>query len=74
MLKYTIKRLFQSMVTVLLVISAVFLLLPPIALKMIGFMYVILGVSGPVYACSHILRDLFDRVAAAAEKTSEPNN
>ena len=51
---------------ILLAPAALALLLPPIALQMLGFLYVILGFSGPVYACSHILRDLFDKVANAA--------
>ena len=53
---------------ILLTPAALFLLLPPIALQMLGFLYIILGVSGPVYGCSHILRDLFDKVANAAVK------
>lgn len=41
------------------------LLLPPVALQMLGFLYVILGASGPVFLSSRILRDLFDRVNGA---------
>lgn len=55
-----------SLWLILLLPLGIFLLLPPIALQMLGFLYVILGISGPVFACSHILRDLFDRVDAAA--------
>lgn len=39
-----------------------FLVLPPIAVRMLGFLYVILGASGPAYCASRILRNLFDRV------------
>ena len=56
----------QGTVLGLLAPVGLLLLLPPIALQMLGFMYIILGVSGPVYACCHILRDLFDKVANAA--------
>lgn len=38
------------------------LVLPPIAVRMLGFLYVILGASGPAYCASRILRNLFDRV------------
>lgn len=41
------------------------LLLPPVALQMLGFLCVILGASGPVFLSSRILRDLFDRVNGA---------
>ena len=37
-------------------------LLPVVALKMLGFLYLVAGISGPVYAASHILRNVFDRV------------
>lgn len=51
---------------ILLIPVIVFLLLPPVALKMLGFLYMILGISGPVFACSHILRKVFDKVEQAA--------
>lgn len=38
------------------------LMLPPVALKMLGFLYLVAGVSGPVYWASRILRNIFDRV------------
>ena len=41
------------------------LLLPPVALKMLGFLYLVAGISGPVYGTSHILRDIFDCVNGA---------
>ena len=53
---------------ILLIPVIVFLVLPPVALRMIGFLYIVLGVSAPVYACSHILRDLFEKVEQAASK------
>jgi TM2 domain-containing membrane protein YozV len=53
---------------ILLIPVIVFLVLPPVALRMIGFLYIVLGVSAPVYACSHILMDLFEQVEQAASK------
>lgn len=44
----------------------IFLVLPPVALRMIGFLYIVLGVSGPVFACSFSLLEIFDRVGRAA--------
>lgn len=38
------------------------LLLPPVALRMLGFLYLVAGVSGPVYGASKLLRTVFDRV------------
>ena len=38
------------------------LVLPPVAVGMLGFLYIIVGISGPVYGASHILRHIFDRV------------
>ncbi len=38
------------------------LILPPVAVGMLGFLYIILGISGPVFAASHILRKIFDRI------------
>ena len=38
------------------------LLLPPVALKMLGFLYLAAGISGPVYFASWIQRAIFDRV------------
>lgn len=48
-----------------LIPAAAALLLPPVALRMLGFLYVILGASGPVFLSSRILRDLFDRINGA---------
>lgn len=36
--------------------------LPPIALKMLGFLYIMVGFSAPAYAASRILRNLFDKI------------
>lgn len=41
------------------------LVLPPVAVGMLGFLYIVLGVSGPVFAASHILRNIFDSVNGA---------
>lgn len=38
------------------------LLLPLVALKMLGFLYLVAGFSGPAYGASRILRTVFDRV------------
>ncbi len=38
------------------------LVLPPVAVGMLGFLYIFVGISGPVFAASHILRNIFDRV------------
>lgn len=56
----------MQMWLILLIPVIVFLMLPPVALGMLGFVYILLGVSGPVYACSHILRGLFDTIAQTA--------
>ena len=53
---------------ILLIPVIIFLVLPPVALRMIGFLYIFLGISAPVYACSHILMDLFEQVEQAASK------
>lgn len=38
------------------------LILPPVALQMLGFLYLVAGFSGPVYWASRIQRKIFDRV------------
>ena len=38
------------------------LLLPKTVLATLGFLYLIMGASGPAYMISRILRDLFDKV------------
>ena len=37
-------------------------LLPPVALEMLGFLYLVVGFSGPAYGVSKLLREIFDRV------------
>ena len=37
-------------------------LLPPVALEMLGFLYLVAGFSGPAYGVSKLLRGIFDRV------------
>lgn len=48
------------LITLLPVLAA--LLLPPIAIRMLGFLYLVMGVAGPVYVNSRILRGIFDKV------------
>lgn len=48
------------LVILLPVLAAV--VLPPVAVGMLGFLYVVAGVSAPVYGASHILLQIFDRV------------
>ena len=50
---------------ILLLPVVFFLILPPIALKMLGFLYLVAGVSGPVYGASRILRNIFDHANGA---------
>lgn len=38
------------------------IVLPPVVIKMLGFLYLVAGISGPVYWASHIQRNIFDRV------------
>jgi len=47
------------------------LLVPPAIMEEIGFLYVLLGASGPVYLNSRLLRDIFDKVSG---KEEEPPN
>lgn len=59
---------------ILLIPVLAVLVLPPVALGMLGFLYLVVGFSGPVYGASRIHRDIFDRVnSISAEKvpTSE---
>jgi len=48
------------------------LVLPPVALEMLGFLYLIVGFSGPVYGASRILRNIFDRVNSASAADAPP--
>lgn len=38
------------------------LLLPVVVVQALGFLYVVLGISGPVYGASFLLRTIFDKV------------
>ena len=38
------------------------LLLPVVIVQALGFLYVVLGISGPVYGASFLLRTIFDKV------------
>ena len=58
---------------ILLVPVIVPLVLPLVALKMLGFLYLVVGFSGPVYGASHILRGIFDRVSGGTQDTAEHN-
>jgi uncharacterized membrane protein YesL len=48
------------------------LVLPPVAVGMLGFLYIVVGISAPVFWASHILRDLFDRVNGAPLREPMP--
>lgn len=44
---------------------AAYLVLPDYVIAMLGFLYLIFGISGPFYLNSRLLRDLFDKVNGA---------
>ncbi len=48
------------------------LVLPPVALQMLGFLYLVAGFSGPAYGASRILRNIFDRVNGAPVQVEPP--
>ena len=48
------------------------LTLPVDILKVIGFLYLIVGFSGPVYGASRILRNIFDRVNGTSDEAVPP--
>ena len=48
------------------------LVLPPVALQMLGFLYLVTGISGPAYGASRILRNIFDRVNGAPVVAEPP--
>lgn len=50
------------------------LTMAPAVLQVIGFLYLILGFSGPVYGASCILRNLFDRVNGTSGKAVPPTS
>lgn len=58
---------------ILLIPVIVPLVLPLVALKMLGFLYLVVGFSGPVYGASRILRGIFDRVNGGTQETAEHN-
>ena len=59
---------------ILLIPVAAALLLPPVVLQMLGFLYLVAGISGPVYWASHILRGIFDRVNGAPVVPAPPTS
>lgn len=48
------------------------LVLPPVAIEMLGFLYLVVGFSGPAYGASRILRNIFDRVNGAPVADASP--
>jgi len=48
------------------------IVLPPVAVGMLGFLYIVVGISGPVYGASRILRNIFDRVNGSPVVTEPP--
>lgn len=66
------KTLLLWVIVLLPVLAA--LVLPPVAVRMLGFLYLVVGFSGPMYGASHILRGIFDRVngvSAARQPAAE---
>lgn len=66
------KTLLMWLILLIPVIAA--LVLPPIALGMLGFLYLVAGISGPVYGTCHILRNIFDRVNDNVTETESPTS
>ena len=48
------------------------LIMSPLVMKMLGFLYLVAGISGPVYWASHIQRNIFDRVNGASVSDAPP--
>lgn len=48
------------------------LTMAPAVLQVIGFLYLVMGFSGPVYGASCILRNIFDRVNGASREDVPP--
>lgn len=48
------------------------LVLPRAVMEAVGFLYLIAGISGPVYGASFILRNIFDRVNGAPKEEPLP--
>lgn len=59
---------------VLLIPVIAALVLPPVAIEMLGFLYLVVGFSGPAYGASRILRNIFDRVNGATRKQAPPTS
>ena len=57
---------------ILLIPAIAALALPPVVIEMLGFLYLVVGFSGPAYGASRILRNIFDRVNGAAGKDAPP--
>lgn len=57
---------------ILLIPMLAALMLPPVAVGTLGFLYIIVGISGPVYGASHILRNIFDHVNGSPVVTEPP--
>lgn len=66
------KTVLMWLILLIPVIAA--LVLPPIALRMLGFLYLVAGISGPVYGTCHILRNIFDRVNDNVTETESPTS
>lgn len=49
------------------------LVLPMAVLNMLGFLYLVVGFSGPAYGASRILRNIFDRVNGSSQGETPPN-
>ena len=48
------------------------LTLAPVVLQTIGFLYLVMGFSGPAYGVSRILRNVFDRVNGVSKTDTPP--
>jgi len=48
--------------------------LPPVVLKPLGFLYILAGISGPVYGACFVLRNIFDRVSGASAAQPLPTS
>lgn len=48
------------------------LTMAPAVLQVIGFLYLVMGFSGPAYGASRILRNIFDRVNGASREDVPP--
>jgi len=69
---FPVKTLLIWLILLIPVLAAV--LLPAVALKMLGFLYLVVGFSGPAYGASHILRKIFDCVNGASKADVPPTS